>query len=153
MNEKPIIILFKENELNISKLYALYALNIPQKKDFWKKLSEEEVAHAASISGNYKNTNGKDGIVENKFSRGVIRYVMNFVIEQLEKSKSEKISHQDALFTALRIERSMLEKKCFDIFTPVSETLKNVLRKLNDETEQHVEILIDELKKNKWTSE
>jgi hypothetical protein len=149
MNEKSIIILFKENELNISKLYALYALNIPQKKDFWERLSEEEVAHAASISGNYESGGKEGGIIENKFSRGVIRYVMDFVVEQIEKARNEKISHQEALLTALRIERSMLEKKCFSIFAPASETLKNVLRKMNDETEQHVDILIKELKKIK----
>ncbi|MDD3497936.1 MAG: hypothetical protein PHH24_00315 [Candidatus Moranbacteria bacterium] len=145
MEEKPIIILFKENEINISKLYSLYAEKIPEKKDFWKKLADEEIAHAAYINKNI----GADGnalIKENKFSRGIVRYVMDFVQKEIDRAEKKRISHDDALRSALRIERSILEKKCFEIFSPSNTAIEKVFKKMNDETEKHLAILIEEIK-------
>lgn len=146
MNNKPIILLLEENELNIGTLYSLYAQKIPAKEAFWNRLSNEEVGHAGRI-GSSSHADQAGEIIENKFSRGVIRHVMDFVLESIEKAKTEDISHQTALKTALRIERSMLEKKCFDMFTPSSLILKELLQKLNGDTERHIESLVKELKK------
>ncbi|HCU71157.1 MAG TPA: hypothetical protein DIC35_05415 [Candidatus Moranbacteria bacterium] len=142
--------LFEENELNIAALYLIYGQKLSQKHAFWNKLSQEEISHAKNIS---REKDAFDAIVENKFSRGVVSYIMNFVLEEIRKTKKEKITHKEALHTALRIERSMLEKKCFDMFTPTNQTVKNILLRLNSETEHHVEILLAEMKKNKFTFE
>lgn len=147
MKKKSLLVLFEENELNISRLYSLYAKKIPEKYEFWHQLSNEEISHAAAIG---KEKNIIDAITENNFSRGVIKYVMDFVLEEIKKSRKEKITHQKAIQTALRVERSMLEKKCFEIFIPVNEKVKNILCKLNKETEQHVKVLTEEMKKNKF---
>lgn len=150
MSHKPLMILFEENELNISSLYSLYAQKIPRKNAFWSKLSQEEISHAKNIS---QEKDALDTIVETKFSRGVVNYIMSFVLEEIQKAQDGKITHKEALHTALRIERSMLEKKCFDLFMPTSETLKNVFLKLNSETERHVAALLEEMKKNKFKFE
>jgi hypothetical protein len=148
MNNRPIIMLFEENEINIATLYSLYAQNIPEKKEFWNKISNEEIRHAAQIGNEKDHT---DPIVENKFSRIIIRNVINFVLEETSKAQQEKITHPEALRTALRIEQSMLEKKCFDIFTPSNKRVRDVFCTLNKETEQHIEILRKEMKRNKFT--
>lgn len=150
MNDKPILTLLEENELNISSLYALYARKIPHKNAFWDQLSREEISHAASLNNGGSDIDSAQSIIENKFSRGVIRYVMDFVLEETRRAESEKetLSHHDALHTALRIERSMLEKKCFDILTPANTTVQALLQKLNDETEQHIEMLTEEIERN-----
>ena len=153
MTNKPILSLFEENELNISKLYAIYAEKVPDKSDFWGRLSQEEAAHASNVSEQTHTSDGGTPIAENKFSRGIIRYVMDFVLQEIEKAHAYEISHREALCTALRVERSMLEKKCFDIFTPSSDSIKSVLCRLNNETERHIEILLDEMSKNKFAFE
>lgn len=147
MDSKPILDLFKENEMNISALYSLYAQNIPEKSAFWEKLSNEEIAHAIQLGREQK---GDGEVVENKFSRGVIRHVMDFVLEETEKARKTEVTHQDALRSALRIERSLLEKKCFNLFTPSGGTLQAVFSELNEESERHVKILLGEMKKNKF---
>ncbi|MFA7208806.1 MAG: hypothetical protein WC120_00825 [Parcubacteria group bacterium] len=147
MDNKPILLLLEENELNISSLYSIYARKIPRKKAFWDRLSREEISHAASLSNDGSDIDSAQSIIENKFSRGVIRYVMDFVLEETRRAEKETLSHHDALHTALRVERSMLEKKCFDIFTPANTTMRALLQKLNDETEQHIEMLIEEMKR------
>ncbi|HAS00202.1 MAG: hypothetical protein US57_C0007G0018 [Candidatus Moranbacteria bacterium GW2011_GWC2_37_73] len=148
MNNKPVIILFKENEINIAALYSLYAQKIPEKRTFWEKLSNEEIRHAAEIGNEKEQT---DAIIENKFSRIIINTVITFVLEETTKAQQKNISHREALKTALRIEQSMLEKKCFEIFKPTNKKLKDVFCKMNKETERHVEMLHEEMKRANLT--
>ncbi|MDD5464101.1 MAG: hypothetical protein PHP62_03050 [Candidatus Moranbacteria bacterium] len=145
MNNAPIIKLFEDNELNISNLYSLYAQKIPGKHAFWDKISKEEIAHAVEIGS---KMNYAENIIENKFSRGIIKYIMDFVLKEIEKTQQSKISHKEALQTALRIERSMLEKKCFEMFTPTHEKVQAVFNKLNKDSERHVALLLSEIEKN-----
>lgn len=144
--EKTILKLFEENELDISRLYRLYSQKIQGHKRFWENLSREEIEHSLEIARIGKEE-GFDMIKENNFSHGIIKYVSDFVGEQIEKVKKEKVSHKEAVEIALRIEQSMLEKKCFEIFIPSQKSLKKALDKLNKETEKHVELLKKELKK------
>lgn len=148
MKNKPIIALFEENERNISALYAFYAAALPQHKKFWEKISAEEISHANRISRT-KITDGKN-FKDNNFSRGIVNHVMSYVLEELERAKKGDLTHAEALRTALRVERSMLEQKCFEIFSPNNNTLGEILKKLNQETEGHVEMLLDEMKRNKF---
>lgn len=147
MNNKHIMDLFEENELNIASLYLIYAQKIPQEYDFWINLSNEEISHSKSIKD---EKDISTAIIENNFSRGVVKHVMSFALRETEKATRNKITHHEALLTALRIERSMLEKKCFEIFIPINKKVEDMLCKLNKETEQHVAILIKEMKKNKF---
>ena len=73
----------------------------------------------------------------------------DFVEESINKTKKEKISHLKAVETALRIEQSFIEKKCFEIFIPNEKRVEDVLKKLNKETEEHIEKLRTELERIK----
>jgi hypothetical protein len=150
MNNKPIIVLLEENELNIGSLYSLYAQKIPEKQLFWDRLSNAEIAHASHIGNSKSGITKAEEIIENKFTRGVMRYVMDYVLQEIKRATTSDITHSYALQTALRIEQSLLEKKCFEFFKPANLTVQEVFRKLNDDTEQHVRLLLDEMKKNKF---
>jgi len=142
-----ILDLFEANELNISCLYKIYSKISPKSESFWKKLAKEEIEHAIEIRNSY---DGKaDVFEENAFSRGTIKYVADFVEESINKTKKEKISHLKAVETALRIEQSFIEKKCFEIFIPNEKRVEDVLKKLNKETEEHIEKLRTELERIK----
>jgi rubrerythrin len=144
-NNKSIAKLFEENELKISQLYAQYSQLFPDHEDFWKKISEEEIIHAREISNLSQEI--KECFTENKFSRGVIRYVSDFVEKQIEIAKDGNLSLSDAFNSALRIEQSILEKKCFEMFIPTTVTIKEVLERLNRDTQRHADQLRKELKK------
>jgi len=149
MSNKTIVQLLEENELNVSTLYALYAKKIPSKSAFWGKLSQEEIFHAESIKKDGKENDLANSIIENNFSRGIIKYVSDFVLKEIQKAEEkESLSHSEALQTALRIEQSLLEKKCFDIFAPTNTTLKDLFKKLNADTQKHTQLLIKELEKS-----
>mgnify|MGYP001267523561 CR=1 FL=1 len=144
--QKTILNLFEENELNVGILYKLYSQKITRHKFFWLKLSMEEVSHASDIHAAFRK-NSETLFKETKFTRGVLRYVMDFVEEKIQEARGKKISHIEALNDALRIEQSIIEKKCFELFIPTDNKLKDVLRKLNKETEKHISILRKEFKR------
>jgi|WetSurMetagenome_2_1015567.scaffolds.fasta_scaffold430143_2 hypothetical protein len=139
MNKRSLVDIFEDNELKISILYKLYSQNIPGHKKFWKNISDEEVTHAKEIHKSLSKE--KECLKENKFSRGIINYINSFVEEKIKEAKNKKLSHAEAINNALRIEQSMLEEKCFDIFIPRDRTAKEVLEKLNKDTRKHVEQL------------
>lgn len=147
MKERSIIDLFEDNELKISILYNLYSKKIPEHQKFWKNISDEEVIHAREIARNFQKE--KESFKENKFTRGVVSYVSGYVEEKIEEAKKTNLSHADAINIALRIEQSMLEKKCFDMFIPTDITVKKVMERLNKDTERHANQLRKELKKIK----
>lgn len=147
MKKDKILDLFEQNELNISRLYKIYAKIDIKYKNFWEQLAREEIQHALEIRESYK---GKEDIFqENNFSRGIIKYVADFVQESVEKAKKDKLNQTEALETALRIEQSFLEKKCFEIFISSNKKVQQVLEKLNQETEEHADRLRQKLEKIK----
>ena len=145
MKKQSIIDLFENNELKISILYRVYSQKIPAHKNFWEKISQEEVNHAKEIARSFLKE--KECFEENKFTRGVVNYVSGYVDEKIEEARKNKISHTEAINIALRVEQSMLEKKCFDMFIPKNATVKEVIERLNKDTKRHVEQLRKELKK------
>lgn len=142
-SEKKITELFSENEYNVGKLYELYSKKFSHNEKFWRKLSEEEFGHADDIK-NYGKTEVE--FVENNFTRDVICYVMSFVTEEIENARYREMTHLEAVNIALRIEQSILEKKCFDFFPIKNQFLKKLIIKLNNDTERHVRMLKKELK-------
>jgi hypothetical protein len=147
MDERSLVDIFEDNELKVSILYKLYSQKIPKHKKFWKKISDEEVMHAREIHHSLRKE--KECFKESKFSRGIIKYINNFLEEKIIEAKQKKLAHAEAISTALRIEQSMLEEKCFDIFIPKNITVKEVLEKLNKDTKRHVEQLRKEAKRIK----
>jgi len=145
MKNKKILDLFEQNELDVSRLYRLYSQKIRGKKKFWEQLSREEIGHALEIRKSYQ---GKEDIFkESQFARGTIQHVADFVENCIQETKTKKISHKKALETALRVEQSFIEKKCFELFIPNHEKVEAVLKKLNKESQEHLERLQKEFEK------
>ena len=150
MAHKTIIELFEENELDISRLYAIYAQKFPKHTDFWARLSQEEISHAQDINDVQGKEIAEKFFAANKFSRGIIKYVNDFVKEQIALAKKKRMTHIEAVNIALRVERSAVENKCFDIFVPNNALVKDTLKKLNQETSRHIQVLMKELKKPQY---
>lgn len=145
-DQKSILDLLRKNELQVSELYSLYARKIPGCSEFWNNLAAEEIMHAREISDVYAGSAMED-IKENNFTRGVIKYVSDFVSQQIKNVKHNAISHREAIHIALRVEQSILEKKCFDMFIPNGTTVKDVMQRLNHDTDRHVKMLHQELER------
>ncbi|MDZ7611313.1 MAG: hypothetical protein U5L10_00965 [Candidatus Moranbacteria bacterium] len=137
---KSILDVFEENERMVGRLYEIYADKFPQRKDLWLQLVREEDEHVKEVRRIKKISKERD-FAESVFHRTVVHQVMEFVQECIEKAREEKMSYKEAVETALRIEQSVLEKKCFDLFATTNKTVKEILDKMEKETWEHLERL------------
>lgn len=147
MPQKTIIDLFEENEREISKLYMIYSKNFRQHEAFWTKLSKEELSHARDTFTACDKNDRNECFKLNKFAHNIIRYVNSFVKKQIGEAQKNNLSNEDALNIALRVERSMIENKNFELFTPSNAATKKILQKINKEADRHIEMIMGELRK------
>lgn len=129
------------------KLYGAYARKILRQKKFWTDLSKSEEVHVRMLHEIGKRYRGEENLFKtSKHLENIVGYIGRFIDAELEKTKTGKISQKSALETALRIEQSMIEKKCFEIIQPEKAEILEVFRKLNQETDGHYQSLLKNYK-------
>jgi len=137
--EKSILFLLGENESKIAMLYGLYAEKIRGRKKFWLTLEKEERGHGEVMMELDERCRGEcDFLKVNRHARQIVGYVSEFINDEIRKAEMERISHGEALASALRLEQSMVESKSFEIFEPVGGPVAAVFRRINRETKGHV---------------
>jgi len=124
LKDGQILDLFYANELLIAKLYSEYA-NKTVLAEFWKELAEEEVRHAKIIKiANEEYLLSNYFLEYQPFLHEMITYVYTFVVNEYEQSSSKsKIDDLYSLEKALRIEQSIIESKCLEVFTYTPEQI------------------------------
>lgn len=146
---KKFLSLFFKNEEKVSRLYKIYSRKIAGQKKFWKELSESEDAHVRALKEISQRYRGQGGLFKaNKHLVEIAGYIGRFVDAEIEKARKEKVSLASALEAALRIEQSMIEKKCFEIIKPEKTEILKVFRRLNKETNDHRKILLKNYQNN-----
>lgn len=145
---KNILTLIFENEQRVLALYKIYAKKISKHKLFWRGLAGEEAVHVKilrDLNAYYRNSD--DLFKTNKHIFGIFDYIGSFIESEISRAKSENVSQENALEVALRIEQSMVEKKCFEIIKPEKAEILKVFRRLNKETKGYTELLLKEHQK------
>jgi len=140
--KENLLVLFSVNESKIENLYKSYSLKFPSHRRLWNKLAvkkryQAEILKDLSLrfdQDNFFNMNG--------YSLQILSYVSNFIDEQIKKLKLGKIFLQEALIVALRLERSLKEKESVEIFEPRHDDVVRTFKRLNQDTNQHVNLLI-----------
>src|SRR3989338_1917940 len=133
----------EENERSLADLYKIYSENFPDLAEFWKGLSNEEAHHSEILQKALKD-NELEALIENKIPPEALLYVENFIKEETTKAKQGKLTHADALNTALRLERSFADSQHFDIFVSKDTRVLELFRQLDFETDGHVHMLEEE---------
>lgn len=143
-NQKETIIdLLLENEKKVSQLYVLYSQQFPEQRDFWTQIAMEEMDHVEALEKARRELSDDSMIQEGPYARDIITYLTQFIDAELQTLKTSPI---DAIHTALRLEQSMVEKKCFEIFIPENREVRRIMEKINQDTENHVKYLRNALK-------
>lgn len=137
-------------ERTLSKLYALFADQFPEHKDFLTKMSSEEERHAKLIEKLLEAA--EKGIIF--FDEGKVKtYTLNIFLSRLEelveKAERGEFTPITAFACAVDYESSLIEKKVFSHFDSLSEKSKGTLKILQSETMGHVERFRDEQNKIK----
>jgi len=129
---------FSDNENKIHLLYLAYADKFPEKSQLWVKLAKDEKRHAALLADldeRFASEASMEKMSESALA--ILDYVGNFIENCFTKISKEDFTFEDALDDALCLEQSMIEKKNFEIFPTANSEIKQVLERLNSETQGH----------------
>jgi hypothetical protein len=147
-SKKIVLAVFEENERNVVTLYRIYRRRFPEYFSTWKKLCNEEKKHVQILHDlRKKYPNDGEYFTVSPYAWKMIDHVVNFVSNQFEDQWLKKITAKDALEVALRIERSMVEKKYFSLYNPEIVEVRRAFRRLNRDVERHINILLKALNK------
>lgn len=142
----------RSHELILAKMYKQFSKTHPHHCQFWSQLAHEEAMHAKwikSLGQHYENA--IIGLTEIKVSHQAIQTSISHPERQTEASKNGNLSLLNAVTVALDIEKSMIDKKIFDIFDLAGAKNGRIRANLEKETTRHrqsLEQLYSELSQN-----
>ena len=93
-----IVELLVKHERALSQLYKEYAKKFLNEKDFWSKLSAEEIGHANWVQRLHSKI--KEGSVyfkEDRFNKEAIKTSLRYLNNQLSKAQMQEMSLMKAL--------------------------------------------------------
>jgi hypothetical protein len=145
-----IIKMLAANEEAVGRLYEAYAGKFPEHEEFWFGLAMEEADLSNWIFELLRKVNeGSASIYEDRFQAEDMQKFHNYLKEQLDKVKQEKISLVNALCTALDIEKSLVERGFLQVFEGDSEETLSVLEYLTSATGNHIKVIQRQLEQQK----
>ncbi|MBW2410110.1 MAG: hypothetical protein JRF72_09960 [Deltaproteobacteria bacterium] len=128
----------RRHELVLAKMYKQFARSHPHHRQFWSRLAHEEAMHAMWIKTLGQHfENGIIGLSEFKMSHQAIKTSIAHLERQTEASKNGNLSLLNAVTVALDIEKSMIDKKIFNIFDLAGVKNGRIRAGLESETARH----------------
>lgn len=145
--KETLFSIFSKNEDKIAELYSIYSESFPKQKRMWNRMSREEIEHSMVLHV-LDERYGGDLSYYSVTAEGpkILNYVSSFIDAEIERAKEGSLTARQAIATAMRLELSMIEKKCFEIFASSEQDIMLVLKKLNDETDEHFQRLKSSLR-------
>jgi rubrerythrin len=133
-----------KNEEEIGELYKLYARVLPQYQDLWLELADDEMNHARWIRDFAKGVD-KGTLVLNKklFPESTFNYYHDYMQGAMEKASKRGIEPMQAFTSALYMEQSLIEKRCFEAVDTGSAEFDKVALRLQQETIGHAKKIED----------
>jgi hypothetical protein len=139
-NQKEIIKLLAKHEFAISSLYKKYAEKLPEHKDFWMELSDDETDHGKCILEMQSRV--EDGTIsfdKDRFKVSEIERSLNLIEEMQQDVDKPDFEMKNALSAAQFLEESMIENKHFEVFNGDGPAFTQVLKLLAEATAEHKE--------------
>lgn len=140
-------------ENNAAKIYALFAGQFPEDKDFWQKLSNEEVNHAQLIEREVKFFL-EELFPENIFCKNMkrIQKANDFIVNSMKEFSISAPTRKQAFDTAIKIEESAGESHFQNGITQSNKSLTiRLFQELNQNDKDHAIRIRKYMKKNKIT--
>ena len=132
--------LLAKNEESIGRLYQVYAERFPEYNEFWMSLALEETQHSNWIHELVEKVrDGSAYIIKGRFKEQAIKTFLGYLEREIAKAKATTIPLIESLSTALYIEKSLIERKYFEVFDSDSAELTHLLGDLRSATERHIQ--------------
>jgi hypothetical protein len=142
--EHPDILLeaMQQHELMIAKLYQAYAERIEDYADFWEELAQAELRHVRCLKHLQSQLEeNPDIIIVQRFSLEAINSSIRYINNLIDRTTFPEFEPINAFSLAMKLEEALLEKKYFEVLEGDSNEVKETLKILFNETEQHFQIL------------
>ncbi len=138
--QEEIVRLLILQEKKISELYELFGRQFPQQEGFWKNLSIEEKKHAQWLEKLLEAAkSGKILFNQKKITIHTLSAFIDRLEDILSRAKRKEFTLTSALHCAVDYESSLIEKNIFSHFDSPHEKIEEILKKIQKETENHVE--------------
>ena len=140
------------HELNLETMYQQFAKSYPDHRQFWSQLAREEAMHVkwvTSLARHYMDGHIRPS--DFKLKHQAVKTSISHLEKQTEASKNGELTLLNAVSIALDIEKSMIDKKFFQIFDLSDTRLERTRSGLEKETTKHrqkLEMLFSELSEN-----
>ncbi len=130
--------LLEKLEVEISKLYDLFAVKFPAYRDLWIHLRDEEIKHANYI--NQLNVHAREGRVlfDEKLTKTfTIKAVMDDIKDKYKKTEQDQYSLINALAFSVSLEQSIIEHKFYNYFNSDNPEIMKMIDDIRQDTASH----------------
>ena len=123
----------------MSELYKAYSRRIPEARDFWAKLTAEELQHAAMLRQlySYLDRGQLFGNVKH-FSRKAIEADIDFILKAEFEARHGSLSRHKACNCALKIEETMTERGFYATAGSDAPEFQIIAKRLVELTHEHI---------------
>jgi len=133
-----VVAALAKNEMAIGLLYREFAKRMPEEKDFWNHIAEEENGHANKINILNDSIHAGDlGFKEGRFNINDVEKISRFIKEETLRVEKGLLSKKKMYQVAEEIETGLLENKFFEVFDTDNEGSKKILNEIRLETIEH----------------
>ena len=134
-----VVAALAKNEMAIGLLYREFAKRMPEEKDFWNHIAEEEDGHANKINILNDSIHAGDlGFKEGRFNINDVEKISRFIKEETLRVEKGLLSKKKMYQVAEEIETGLLENKFFEVFDTDDEGSKKILNEIRLETIEHL---------------
>jgi hypothetical protein len=127
-------------------LYELYAERLPDRRDFWMKVSGEELQHAAMLRELDKLlVAGKVFYNLGQFGRQNVLRDLDYILQAEREALEAPLSIYQTVSKALRIERLMAECKFYSVVESDAPEFEHIAKRLVTLTKEHIQRLEQEV--------
>lgn len=148
MGSEGMMRLIAANEEKIMQLYSLFAEEFPEREAFWTKIAGDEKVHAELVKELARMESAGAAIFDKKrFGIKEVKALGRVIDRENKLANSKKYTYRQALSAAAEIEQSLIEMDIFESYKADEEQVKDILGAIQDETQGHLNLIIDEIKK------
>lgn len=129
-----------DHERVVARLYDTFATMFPEQSEYWSTVASEELRHAAWVSElAHLIEHGTITFAQDRFPLGQIDESIKYVEQLIHRANHDQVGLNESFEEALGLERRMLEHGFLDVLDSDSQKLKEVLIRLREETQSHVD--------------
>lgn len=135
----PLLDALHECETELSRLYAMFVIQLPEMAAFWNELVMEECAHATVLEQLDKALlAGRLTFKPQTMAIQAVQTTVGFIRRTREQAEADGTTPVKALAQSVGLEESMIEQRFYSVFGAESIDMKREFAALHNHTNEHI---------------